>query len=127
MRSDFIPSPRNCTDTGCKKSVSLFKSTLVLKSEFEVLTTCKIIVFSTELFFQMMDERFPLDNGQDMTNHQENCTRTPSEVSFFLACCSRWFTSVHFISSVRSQVVKIKGSNKLQGNTASSEIYSVHK
>jgi len=30
----------------------------------------------------MMDERFPLDHGQDMTNHQENCTRTSSEVSF---------------------------------------------
>ena len=30
----------------------------------------------------MMDERFPLDNGQDMTNHRENCTRTSSEVSF---------------------------------------------
>ena len=44
-----------------------------------------------------MDERFPLDNGQDMTNHQENCTRTSSEVSFCLAGCSRWFIYVIFL------------------------------
>lgn len=33
-----------------------------------------------------MDERFPSDNGPDMTNHQENCTHTPAEVS----CMSRF-------------------------------------
>ena len=40
-----------------------------------------ILFFFTALFFQMMDERFHLDNSPDMTNHQENCTRTPTEVS----------------------------------------------
>ncbi|RMX47577.1 hypothetical protein pdam_00019000 [Pocillopora damicornis] len=28
-----------------------------------------------------MDERFPSDNGPDMTNHQENCNHTPAEKS----------------------------------------------
>ena len=34
----------------------------------------------------MMDERFPLDNDPDMTNHQENCTHTTVEVSSVSFC-----------------------------------------
>lgn len=32
-----------------------------------------------------MDERFPSDNGPDMTNHQENCNHTPAEVGWYTA------------------------------------------
>ena len=41
------------------------------------------ISFPIELFFQMMDERFPIDNDPDMTNHQENCTHTSVEVRWY--------------------------------------------
>ena len=36
--------------------------------------------FSTALFCQMMDERFPIDNGTNMTNHQEDGTHTHTSV-----------------------------------------------
>ena len=48
---------------------------------FKVLISCCVFFsFSTALFFQMMDERFPIDNGTNMTNHQEDGTHTSVEV-----------------------------------------------
>ena len=48
-----------------------------------------------------MDERFPSDNGPDMTNHQENCNHTPAEVG--------WYTAVFVLngSSLASQTPNI--------------------
>ena len=51
----------------------------MLHSEFNM-----FLPLSTALYFQMMDERFSLDNDPDMTNHQENCAHTKVEVSLTL-------------------------------------------
>ena len=53
---------------------------LTLGSFLSLNFTLFFFSFSTALFFQMMDERFPIDNGTNMTNHQEDGTHTSVEV-----------------------------------------------
>lgn len=82
----FFASPWN----SCRKLKSIIQLNTDTLIQFHILIS--FIIFSTALSFQMMDERFPLDNGPDMTNHQENCTRTPAEVSCWtltdVLCCN---------------------------------------